>query len=71
MLNWGIIGFGRMGNQYANCFKKESNIFRLIGISSKTKNIENNIFFFKSYDDLFQSNEIDAVYISTLNITNI
>ena len=70
MLNWGIIGFGRMGNQYANCFKKESNIFRLIGISSKTKNINNDIFFFKSYEDLFQSNEIDAIYISTLNNTH-
>ena len=70
MLNWGIIGFGRMSNQYLDCFKKESNIFRLIGISSKTKNSDDNIFFFKSYEDLFQSNEIDAVYISTLNNTH-
>ena len=42
----------------------------MIGISSKTKNSDDNIFFFKSYEDLFQSNEINAVYISTLNNTH-
>ena len=36
MLNWGVIGFGRMGKQYVDCLRKESNIFNLIGISSKT-----------------------------------
>ena len=37
MINWGIIGFGNMGRQYENCFRKESSIFNLVGIASKSK----------------------------------
>ena len=37
MINWGIIGFGNMGKQYANCFRKKSSTFNLIGIASKSK----------------------------------
>ncbi len=70
MLNWGVIGFGKMGKQYINCFKKLSNSFKLIGISSKTNRNDKDFFFFRSYDDLLKSNKIDAVYISTLNNTH-
>ena len=70
MLNWGVIGFGRMGKQYADCLRKESNIFNLIGISSKTNRSGKDFIYYKSYEDLFKSNKIDAVYISTLNNTH-
>ena len=70
MLNWGVIGFGRMGKQYVDCLRKESNIFNLIGISSKTNHSDKDFNFYKSYEDLFKSNKIDAVYISTLNNTH-
>ncbi len=71
MINWGVIGYGRMGKQYVDCFKKESNVFKLIGISSKTKTTDfKDFIFYKSYEDLFKSKKIDAVYISTLNNTH-
>ena len=70
MLNWGVIGFGRMGKQYVDCLRKKSNIFNLIGISSKTNHSDKDFNFYKSYEDLFKSNKIDAVYISTLNNTH-
>ncbi len=70
MIRWGVIGFGRMGNQYINCLKKKSNIFQLTGISSKTKHNDDDPVFFKSYQELLRSNKIDAVYISTLNNTH-
>ena len=70
MIRWGVIGFGRMGNQYINCLKKNSDIFQLTGISSKTKHNDNDPVFFKSYQELLRSNKIDAVYISTLNNTH-
>jgi len=70
MINWGIIGYGRMGKQYSDCFKEKSTLFRLKGISSKSS-LENKYFnFYSSYEDLLNSDEIDAVYISTLNNTH-
>ena len=48
MLNWGVIGFGRMGKQYVDCLRKESNIFNLIGISSKTNHSDKDFNFYKS-----------------------
>ena len=71
MINWGIIGFGNMGRQYENCFRKESSIFNLVGIASKSKkkikNITREVKFFDTYEDLIKSNLIDAIYVSTLN----
>ena len=70
MINWGIIGFGRMGKQYFDCFQKKNSKLKLICISSKSKkNLpkNRNIKFFESYSDLINSNLVDAIYISTLN----
>ena len=68
MINWGIIGFGNMGKQYANCFRKKSSTFNLIGIASKSKKDSIKDFeFFDNYNDLIRSELIDAIYISTLN----
>ena len=73
MINWGIIGFGKMGKQYADCFKKNSN-YSLVAIASKSnkkfENKNNNIKYFNSYSDLIESDLVDAIYISTLNNTH-
>ena len=70
MINWGIIGFGRMGKQYYDCFQQKSLKSKLICVSSKTKKNfpkNKNVEFFQSYDDLISSDLVDAIYISTLN----
>ena len=70
MISWGIIGFGRMGRQYVDCFKIKSDLFRLSGISSKTSSNIKELNFYNSYEDLIKVKEIDAIYISTLNNTH-
>ena len=75
MINWGIIGLGRMANRFASSIDEVKNA-KLLGIASKDVdklnnfgdkyNIENN-FRFNSYDKILNSNEIDSIYISTLN----
>ena len=70
MINWGVIGFGRMGKQYVNCFKIKSDLFKLSGISSKTSSHIKGFDFYKSYEELVKLKEIDAIYISTLNNTH-
>ena len=79
MIKWGILGLGRMGNTFANAIKEVENS-KLISVASKSdyklsafqKNFnikpENK---FKSYNELISSNQIDAVYISTLNNTHV
>ena len=44
MLNWGVIGFGRMGKQYVDCLRKESNIFNLISDAKSANSNKNNPF---------------------------
>ena len=70
MIRWGIIGFGRMGRQYVDCFKIKSDLFKLSGISSKTSSNIKELNFYNSYEDLIKVKEIDAIYISTLNNTH-
>mgnify|MGYP001389003473 FL=1 len=70
MISWGIIGLGRMGRQYVDCFKIKSDLFRLSGISSKTSSNIKELNFYNSYEDLIKVKEIDAIYISTLNNTH-
>ena len=74
MINWGIIGLGRMGKQYFDCFQQKTSKFKLVCVSSKTKknflSKNENIKFFQSYSDLISSNLVDAIYISTLNNTH-
>ena len=70
MINWGVIGFGRMGKQYVQCLKEKSNLFKLKGVSSKSSSNIKDINFYNSYEDLIKSDDIDAIYISTLNNTH-
>ena len=69
MINWGIIGLGRMGLTFANAIKETSNS-KLISIASKTnktfKDFKN-----ETYDDLIINKNIEAIYISTLNNTHV
>ncbi|MDC3355127.1 Gfo/Idh/MocA family oxidoreductase [Candidatus Pelagibacter sp.] len=79
MINWGIAGLGRMGNSFASAITEVKNS-KLIGIASKSnykletfgKNfkieLENR---FNNYDELLKSNNIDSIYISTLNNTHV
>ena len=69
MTNWGILGLGKMGLTFANAIEEVSGS-NLLSIASKSekkfKNYEN-----KSYDEVIKNENIDAVYISTLNNTHI
>ena len=68
MINWGILGLGRMGMAFANAIEETDNS-KLIAIASKSgkkfKNFEN-----LSYEDLIKKNDIDAIYIASLNNTH-
>ena len=68
MINWGILGFGRMGLTFANAIEETSNS-KIISIASKSgkkyKNFKN-----QTYESLIKDKNIDAIYISTLNNTH-
>ena len=75
MVRWGILGLGSAANSFANAIKEVENA-KLISIASLSKNknfiigkkfnIEKK-YQFNSYEDLINCEEIDAVYIATLN----
>ena len=72
MVNWGIIGLGRIANDFASGFSDLKNA-KLLGIASKTQkklnefkkkfNIEEK-YCFSSYDDLIYCDDIDIIYIA-------
>ena len=78
MINWGIIGLGRMANRFASAIGEVENA-KLLGIASKNidtlkhfgdqHNIENN-FRFSTYNEILNCKEINSIYISTLNNTH-
>ena len=74
MINWGIIGFGRMGKTFADCFKNSNESFKLTAIASKSNSKisfeDKNLNVFKNYDELILSPKIDAIYVATLNNTH-
>ena len=69
MINWGILGFGRMGLTFANAIEETSNS-KLIGIASKSGNTFKE-FKNKSYAEIIDDKKIDAIYLSTLNNSHI
>ncbi len=78
MINWGIIGLGGMANKFASAIKEVENA-NLLGISSmSTEKLKNfgdkyNVekkFRFSSYDEILNCNDINSIYISTLNNTH-
>ena len=79
MIKWGIVGLGNMAQKFAHSIK-ETNNAKLLAISSlnneKLKSFKDNFqidkkFVFNNYNDLISCNEIDAVYIATLNNTHL
>ena len=79
MIKWGAIGLGNMAQKFANSIKETDNA-KLIAISSlnseKLKIFKNNLqidkkLVFNNYNDLVKCDEIDAVYIATLNNTHL
>ena len=79
MIKWGILGLGTMANNFATAIKETSNA-KLLAISSLDKNKLSNFskkfnidnkYAYNKYEDLLKLNEIDAVYISTLNNTHL
>jgi len=69
MINWGILGFGRMGFAFANAIGETSNS-KIIGIASKSGNTFKD-FKNRSYAEIIDDKKIDAIYLSTLNNTHI
>ena len=79
IIKWGIVGLGNMANIFANAINEVHNS-KLVCVASK-KNTKLELFAknfniksshkFTNYSKLIQSNEIDAVYISTLNNTHV
>ena len=72
MINWGILGLGNIGRKFFECFDFSSTEINLAGYASKSNSKKNrliskNIQKFDSYEELIESKNIDAVYISTLN----
>ena len=78
MIKWGILGLGRAANSFAEAIKEVDNA-ELVSIASLSKsrlrsfgkkyNI-NEIYRFNTYQQLINSEEVDAVYIATLNNTH-
>jgi predicted dehydrogenase len=78
MIKWGIIGLGRAASSFAESIKEVENA-ELISIASLSKNKLNSFgkkfnikenYRFNTYLDLINSEEVDAVYIATLNNTH-
>ena len=69
MINWGILGLGRMGFTFANAIRETSNS-KLVGIASKSGNTFKD-FKNTSYEEIINDKKIDAIYISTLNNTHV
>jgi len=69
MINWGILGLGKMGFTFANAIRETSNS-KLVGIASKSGNTFKD-FKNTSYEEIINDKKIDAIYISTLNNTHI
>ena len=78
MIKWGVIGTGHMANIFAESIQETDNA-KLMAVSSRTKksleifgdrfNIKENLRFI-SNEEICKSEDIDAIYISTLNNTH-
>tara|TARA_B100000401_G_scaffold424114_1_gene352598 strand:+ start:2416 stop:3357 length:942 start_codon:yes stop_codon:yes gene_type:complete len=69
MINWGILGLGRMGVTFADSISELSNSKLIaVGSNSNKKYRDYKIF---SYDEVLKNENIDAIYIATLNNSHI
>ena len=64
MINWGILGFGRMGSIFAEAIKETSNS-KLISIGSKSQN-KSDVNITNDYEEVIKNKNIDAIYIASI-----
>lgn len=69
MINWGILGMGRMGMTFANAIKETSNS-KLIATASNSGKVFGD-FENRSYESLINDKNIDAIYIATINNSHV
>jgi predicted dehydrogenase len=69
MINWGILGMGRMGMSFANAIKETSNS-KLIATASNSGKVFGD-FENRSYESLINDKNIDAIYIATINNSHV
>ena len=69
MINWGILGMGRMGMSFANAIKETSNS-KLIATASNSGKVFGD-FENRSYESLINDKNIDAIYIATLHNSHV
>ena len=69
MINWGILGLGRMGMTFAHSVKETSNS-KLMCVGSKSGKIFED-FKNQTYEDIIMNDDVHAIYIATLNNTHI
>ena len=78
MIRWGILGLGKIAEKFGEAIQEVENA-KLIAISSFNNSKLNffgkkyNIlekYRFNTYENLLNCNEVDAVYITTLNNTH-
>ena len=79
MINWGVVGLGRMGNEFVNSIKKTDNSQlvlvssldkRKLEIFSKNNNF-NDEYLFNNYDSLINNDKVNSIYIATTNNTHL
>ena len=79
MINWGVVGLGRMGNEFVNSIKKTDNS-QLVLVSSLDKrkleifskdNNFNDEYLFDNYDSLINNDKVNSIYIATTNNTHL
>ena len=79
MINWGVVGLGRMGNEFVNSIKETDNSQlvlvssldkRKLEIFSKNNNF-NDEYLFNNYDSLINNDKVNSIYIATTNNTHL
>ena len=79
MINWGVVGLGRMGNEFVNTIKETDNSQlvlvssldkRKLEIFSKNNNF-NDEYLFNNYDSLINNDKVNSIYIATTNNTHL
>ena len=79
MINWGVVGLGRMGNEFINSIKETDNSQlvlvssldkRKLEIFSKNNNF-NDEYLFNNYDSLINNDKVNSIYIATTNNTHL
>ncbi len=73
MINWGIVGAGRIARVFCNAlqFSKTGRLYAIASLSHNKANELADQFDckkrYEAYDDLFLDNRVDAVYIATIH----